>query len=101
MFDDFKAKNPLCSRWLLPPNYEDEKDYIALQAADNLAYECRRLLITEEYDTHSPERKAMTRLKEHIHKIYRLHYDSLKMIIESKSSDSIPTTPEVKNEVRI
>jgi Protein of unknown function (DUF3800) len=101
MFDDFKAKNPLCSRWLLPPNYEDEKDYIALQAADNLAYECRRLLITEEYDTHIPERKAMTRLKEHIRKIYRLHYDSLKMIIESKSSDSIPITPEVKNEVRI
>lgn len=101
MFDDFKAKNPLCSRWLLPPNYEDEKDYIALQAADNLAYECRRLLITEEYDTHVSERKAMTRLKEHIHKIYKLNYDSLKMIIESQSSDSIPVTPEVKNEVRI
>ena len=101
MFDDFKTKNPLCSRWLLPPNYEDEKDYIALQAADNLAYECRRLLITEEYDTHIPERKAMTRLKERIYKIYKLNYDGLKAIMESQSSNTIPIAPEVKNDLRI
>jgi len=99
MFDDFKAKNPLCSRWLLPPNYEDEKDYVVLQAADNLAYECRKLLITEEYDTHIPERKAMTRLKERIYKIYKLNYDGLKMIMEDQSSNTIPVTPEVENEL--
>jgi|SRR5215470_664824 len=101
MFDDFKAKNPLSSRWLLPPNYEDEKDYVALQAADNLVYECRRLLITEEYDRHIPERKAMTRLKERIYKIYKLNYGGLKMIMETQLSNSIPIAPEVENALPI
>ena len=101
MFDDFKTKNPVCSQWLLLPNYEDEKEYVALQAADNLVYECRRLLITEEYDKHIPERKAMTRLKERIYKIYKLNYDGLKTIMENQSSNAIPITPEVENELPI
>lgn len=101
MFDDFKAKNPLSSRWLLPPDFEDEKDCVALQAADNLVYECRRLLITEEYDRHIPERKAMTRLKEHVYRIYKLNYDSLKMIVENQSSNVIPIAPEVENELAV
>jgi hypothetical protein len=101
MFNDFKVKNPLSSRWLLQPNYEDEKDYVALQAADNLAYECRRLLITEEYDRHIPERRAMTRLKEHIYKIYKLNYDGLKMIMTNQLANTIPIAPEVENELRV
>ena len=101
MFDDFKEKNPVCSRWLLPPNYEDEQDYVALQAADNLAYECRRLLITEEYDQNVPERKAMTRLKDQIHKIYKLNYDGLKMIMENQLPNTIPITAEVENDLRV
>src|SRR5438552_4744058 len=44
MFDDFCKKNPVSSSCLLPPHYETEQDYLMLQAADNLAYECRRLL---------------------------------------------------------
>ena len=32
MFSDFAKKNPICSQSLLPPHYEDEKQYIALQA---------------------------------------------------------------------
>lgn len=101
MFDDFKEKNPVCSRWLLPPNYENEQDYVALQAADNLAYECRRLLITEEYDQNVPERKAMTRLKDQIHKIYKLNYEDLKMIMENQLPNTIPITAEVENDLRI
>jgi predicted ATP-dependent serine protease len=88
----------LCSRWLLPPHYEDDRDYIVLQMADNLAYECRRLVITQEYDKHIPERIAMTRLKERIEIIYKLNYESLKKIMESKQPDVIVIEPEIKNE---
>ena len=101
MFEDFKIKNPVSSRWLLAPNYEDEKDYIALQAADNLAYECRRLLITEEYDRHIPERRAMTRLKEQIYRIYKLDYNGLRMIMDNQSSNKIPLEPEIENDLNI
>lgn len=43
VFEVFREKNPLCSKWLLPPHFEDDRDYIVLQVADNLAYEMRRL----------------------------------------------------------
>ncbi len=53
MFDDFCSKNPLTSSCLLPPHYESDKDYLVLQAADNLAYECRRFLLTGIRHAHS------------------------------------------------
>ena len=60
MFDKFAKKNPISSSCLLPPYYESDRDYLVLQAAGNLAYECRRLLISEEYDKHIHERVAMS-----------------------------------------
>ena len=97
MFDDFSRKNPISSSYLLPPYYESDQEYIVLQAADNLAYECRRLLITQEYDTHIPERKAMKRLKENVYKVYKLHYESLKAILEAQQPDSIPFEADIHN----
>jgi len=99
MFDTFAKKNPLCSKWLCPPHYESDKDYIVLQVADNLAYECRRLLITKEY-SHLPERKAMTRFKERIYRIYKLNYEGLKMIMESQEPDIIPIKAEIENQIK-
>lgn len=97
MFDEFCRKNPISSNSLLPPHYEDEKDYRVLQAADNLAYECRRLLITTEYDRHIPERIAMTRLKKMVYKIYKLNYDAMKGVMEAQSPEKMPFEAEIHN----
>jgi Protein of unknown function (DUF3800) len=97
MFDDFALKNPVSSKSLLPPHYVDDKEYLVLQAADNLAYEMRRLLITSEYDKHIPEREAMTRLKKRVLRIYKLNYEAMKMIMESQKPNLIPIEPEITN----
>ncbi len=97
VFDEFCGKNPITSRCLLPPIYETEQDYVMLQAADNLAYECRRLLVNLEHDKTRPERKAMTRLKERVYKIYKLDYCALKTIIEAQQPDAIPFEADIHN----
>ena len=104
MFDEFVRKNEFCSKYLLPPHYENDKDYVVLQIADNLAYECRRLLVTSDFDTHIPERMAMKRLKEGIYRIYKLNYDGLKAIVENQPENAFLRTsigllkPEIQNE---
>lgn len=97
MFDEFCTKNPITSSSLLPPHYESEQQYLMLQAADNFAYECRRLLITEEFDTHIPERAAMKRLKQAVYKIYKLDYEALKIIMEAQGPDEIPFEAAIQN----
>ena len=97
MFDDFARKNPITSEFLLPPHYESDKDYLVLQAADNLAYECRRLLITQDFDTHIPERIAMKRLKERVYKVYKLNYEGLRAICEAQQPDKIPFEINIHN----
>ncbi|MGO8792847.1 MAG: DUF3800 domain-containing protein [Terriglobia bacterium] len=101
MFDFFMEKNPLSSQCLLPPQYEDEKRYLMLQAADNFAYEARRLLITQEYDKHIPERMAMTRLKERVFRIYKLNYDALRMIMDNQTPDVLPIKAEIENQMTL
>jgi hypothetical protein len=68
-----------------------------VKAADNLAYECRRLVITEQ--SKLPERVAMTRLKERIYKIYRMDYNGLKVIMENQQPNIIPIAPETVNPI--
>ena len=97
MFDEFCRKNPISAQFLLPPHYEDDTHYLMLQAADNLAYECRKLLITSEYDTHLPLRIAMQRLKKQVHKIYKLNYESMRIIMEAQAPDAIPFEAEIHN----
>lgn len=58
------------------------------------------ILIIEEYGKHLPERKAMTRLKENIWKIYKLNYVGLKAIMEGQQHDQIPIEPEIENPER-
>lgn len=97
MFDEFRRNNPITSEFLLPPIYESDQDYLMLQAADNLAYESRRLVISTDFDTHIPERKAMKRLKERVYKIYKLNYVGLKMICEAQEPESIPFEINIHN----
>lgn len=101
MFDLFAQKNPLCSQYLLSPQYEDDKKYLILQAADNFAYEARRLVITQEYAKHIPERAAMKRLKERVLRIYKLNYEGLRAIMDSQKPDMIPIKPKIENKMTL
>ncbi len=101
MFDIFAKKNPLCSYFLLPPHYEDDRKYLMLQVADNLAYEVRRLLISQDFSKHIPERRAWARLKDRVLRIYKLNYEALKMIMDSQMPDVIPIKPEIENRMTL
>jgi len=68
-----------------------------LQVADNLVYECRRLLITTDFQTALPERRAMVRLKERVYKIYKLNYEGLRVIIETNHAALSDMRPEIHN----
>jgi len=94
-FTSFTRKNPISSKYLLPPQYEDEKRYRCLQAADCLAYEARRLLVRDEFEPDRPIRKAMGRLGEQIGRIYKLDYESLKAIADAQTPDLIPIKPSI------
>ena len=96
-FPDFVKKNPLSSKFLKPPMFEPEEKYKCLQAADLLAYESRKLLINSLYDKDRLERVAMTRLRDHVDRIYQLDYENLKMIAESQRNDFIPIEPKINN----
>lgn len=94
-FDTFRVKNPNSSTYLLPPDYEDEKVYLTLQAADNLAYESRRYLLHRHFGTPSEPRRAMTELLNQgsVVRLYKLDYRSLKIIAESQTADRLPINP--------
>lgn len=96
-FDSFCSKNPISSKYLLAPHYEDDKIYRCLQVADVFAYESRRTLIGIEYENRS-ENKAMVRLKQKIYRLYKLNYGALKTIADAQGlPDTIPVAPEVDN----
>jgi hypothetical protein len=99
MFDEFVRKNPLCSSYILPPHYEDDKKYLVLQAADNLAYESRRLMRRQEFDTHILKRTSWERLSKRVERIYKLNYKALKTIMDSQSPDVIPIRPKIDNKL--
>jgi hypothetical protein len=46
IFDSFAAKNPVSSRYMLPPYYEDDRRYLSLQVADNIAFEIRKYVLS-------------------------------------------------------
>ena len=94
-FDSYRRNNPISARYLLPPHYEVEQKYRCLQAADCLAYEARRLLIRDEYEPNRQVRIAMTRPSEQVGKIYKLDYDSLKIIVDAQTPDRIPIEPAI------
>jgi hypothetical protein len=96
-FPQFAKKNPKCSKFLKAPTFEPEESYRCIQAADLLAFEARKLLINRLYDPERTERIAMTRLKQHVDRLYLLDYDSLKMIASRQKADTIPIAPAIDN----
>jgi hypothetical protein len=100
LFEEYREKNPEWSKWLLPPQYESDQDYIVLQVADNLIYEMRKLVIKDAFNEVRPERKAMTRLKERVWKVYKLNYESMKAIM-GRPANVIELKPDISNSVHL
>jgi hypothetical protein len=91
LFDEFVIKNPRAAEVLLPPDYEDDKSVSALQVADTLAYEARKLLTKRIRDPENAAvRMSMQRLRPGIERIYKLDYKNLKLIVHRQSPDKIP-----------
>jgi hypothetical protein len=83
-WDIFCEKNPLAAKYLLPPHYEKEQDYLMLQAADYFAFEARKLVFTQRHN--KPIRVPMKRLiaTGNKMKIYRFDYVGLKMAADAQ-----------------
>lgn len=81
VFDSFCADNPLAAAPMLPPYYEDDKQYLSLQVADNLAFEIRKYV--ECIMTHRKQRKALERIAGCFFHVYNLNYSSLKAIVDA------------------
>ena len=96
LFDKFAAKNPKSREVLLPPDHESDMDTAALQAADLLAYEARKLLVGQLASPPQPERVAMIRLLPTVQKIFKLDYDTLRMLMARQKPDSISIQPAIE-----
>jgi hypothetical protein len=94
-FDAFCKSNPISARYLLPPIYDPEERYLTLQAADNLAYEVRRMMTREIKREPKEERASLRRLKESdsLLRIYKLDYAGLKVIADAQLPDVMPISP--------
>jgi hypothetical protein len=91
LYNDFKAKNPKSSEFMLPPGFDDDKFTSPIQVADNLAYELRKLLthkIQNPGDT--SVRISLKRLRPFIYRVYKLDYKALKQIVARQPIDSVP-----------
>jgi hypothetical protein len=92
-FDRFCKMNPISARYLLPPHYENDKEYLSLQAADDLAFELRKALFLDR--ANMKERIPMTRLRESgmFLKVYKLDYNGLKLLADAHEADFNPLEP--------
>ena len=83
-WDGFCEKNPVSAKYLLPPHYESENDYLTLQTADNLAFGARKLVTLRRMK--KEPREAMKRMAQsgNIIRICELDYDALKMIADAQ-----------------
>jgi uncharacterized protein DUF3800 len=94
LFDKFLKGNPRSAEVLLPPDYEDDKTVSALQVADSLCYEVRKLLtrkIANPQDEYI--RKPLERLRPFVYRVYKLDYQALKLIVAKQDRDYIPISP--------
>jgi len=97
-FETFQKYSPETARYILPPIFESEKNYLCLQAADCLAFEARKLLYNTYYDRPRPERIAMSRLKEtSLDVIYKLDHAALRTIAADYSFAVNDFKPTINN----
>jgi len=82
-WDTFCQKNPTSSKYLLEPHYEDDTEYLTLQAADNFAFEARKFIATQQKNI--PPRKSFRRLVDgNAVVFYKFDYDSLKIVADAQ-----------------
>jgi hypothetical protein len=91
-FDSFCAKNPMAARSLLPLHYEDDRTYLSLQVADNIAFEIRKSVLAT-LGMVSRTRKSLERIKPNLLRIYKLDYGALKAIADANDPESLPVEP--------
>ena len=84
-FPEFARKNPNASKFLLPPLFEKEEDYLMLQAADLFVYEMRRTVGNYHFDGREVVRKAMERLLPQISRTFVLDRRALYALVGSQS----------------
>jgi hypothetical protein len=90
VFDKFAEKNPKSAKVLLPPAYDDDVKNSSLQVADTLVYEIRKQLTRKIKDSNDEYmRVPLIRLRPAIYRIYRLNYESLKVIAAHQAPDKI------------
>lgn len=90
-WDGFCEKNPNCSKFLLPPHYESDKDYLTLQAADLLAFEVRKLVFMQRRNMQK-RREPFKRMVQagNIIRTFKVNYEALKLIADA----NIGSNPE-------
>jgi hypothetical protein len=83
-WDGFCEKNPNSSKFLLPPHYESSKSFLTLQAADNLAFEIRKLVSMQRKNLLNP-REPLKRMVQagNVIRTFKVNYDALKMIVDA------------------
>jgi hypothetical protein len=90
VFDNFAKKNPLSAQVLLPPIYDDDVTNSSLQVADTLVYEIRKRLTRKIKDPNDEYmRVPLQRLLPAVYRVYKLGYDSLKVIAAHQTPDTI------------
>jgi hypothetical protein len=85
-YGKFLEKNTRAATLLLPLNYADDVDTPALQAADMLAYETRKYATNQERSPTQPMRPQLQKLLGLIETVFKLDYNSLKLIIAKQRS---------------
>jgi hypothetical protein len=64
--------------------YESENDYLALQAADNLAFEARKYVETSNKKLKARESMKRMVATGNIIRIYKFDYDALKIVADAQ-----------------
>jgi hypothetical protein len=86
MYDEFTKKNPMSTKFIGGISYESDKEYPLIQAADNLAGECRKELLRSEYSPQKSERKAFVSLREQVRRVYKFDKETLEIVVKHQKS---------------
>lgn len=86
VMDDFKKVNPLSAPKIGTLTYASKAAFVPLQVADNLAYECMKLLLNNLHDKERVERIAMTRMKKRLQTIKLLDERAFDLILSDSGS---------------
>ena len=63
LYDGVLNLNPYLAARMGSLTYADKREFEPLQVADNLAYECMKLMLNKLYDPTRPERISIKRMK--------------------------------------